>query len=354
MNSWKSFLVAAVVALFALATVSPVALAQAAGQAVTQAPAVVPPSNAEAATPVEFRINVEPSFVFAAFGDLRETELSNHTATDPERRVAIIHAISEMNPSFVTVSGDLVLSGGSEGDWQAWDQETAEWAAKKIPVLPAPGNHDVHRDPLLEKYFQRFPQLRQNRYYSARAGNVLLLCLDSTLPTASGPQFDWMKEKIDHLAKTTEFVVFVLHHPPVTRSADRLLGGGHSVRPTEMALGRWLEDEQKTTDARFVVIAGHVHNYERYEQSKVTYIVSGGGGATPYEIARGPNDFYKDQGPSYHYLRVAVAPGQMRIGMEKLTMANGKPMWNERDSVILTAAHPASVEKPGHQLPKDQ
>ena len=309
-------------------------------------------NHTEATAPVEFTLRVETPFVFAAFGDLRVTELSNHSASDPERRQAIIQAIADLNPAFITVSGDLVLSGGNEADWQEWEKETADWTAKKIPVLPAPGNHDTHGDPLLEKYFRRFPQLRQNRYYSARAANVLLLSLDSTLPTASGPQFDWIKDKLEHLPKGIEFVVFEMHHPPVTHSHDHLLGGGHSERPTEIALARFLEDQQKTSPAKFVVIAGHVHNYERYEENNVTYIVSGGGGATPYEIVRGPDDVYQDPGPSYHYLRITVGAGQMRIGMEKLTMPNGKPVWNERDSVMLKSLTPPNGEKPSQRMPK--
>ena len=351
MNFWKAFARSAGPASMVL-FVCVTAFGQTAPTATQAVPAQTPPSHTETPAPVEFQLKVDLPFVFAAFGDLRETELSNHTASDPERRQAIIHAISELNPAFITVSGDIVLSGGNEADWQEWEKETAEWTAKKIPVMPAPGNHDTHRDPLLAKYFRRFPQLRQNRYYSARAANVLLLSLDSTLPTASGPQFDWLKDKLEHLPKEVEFVVFELHHPPVTHSQDHLLGGGHSERPSERALARFLEDQQKTSAAKFVVIAGHVHNYERYEQNHVTYIVSGGGGATPYEIVRGPNDFYKDPGPSYHYLRITVGAGQMRIVMEKLTMVDGKPTWNERDSVMLKSVTPSAAEEPSQHLPQ--
>jgi hypothetical protein len=34
------------------------------------------------------------------------------------------------------------------------------------------------------------------------------------------------------------------------------------------------------------VSAGHIHNYERLERDGVVYLVSGGGGAAPYEIDR--------------------------------------------------------------------
>ena len=93
---------------------------------------------------MEFRLQVEEPFVFAAFGDLRVTDLANHTSSDPERRQAIIHAIAEINPSFIAISGDLVLNGANVDDWREWDKETAEWKSKKLQVFPAPGNHDTH------------------------------------------------------------------------------------------------------------------------------------------------------------------------------------------------------------------
>jgi Icc-related predicted phosphoesterase len=322
------------------------------GQTVSPIPPASPTGKIDQSKPVELKVEVPRSFLFVALGDLRETQIGNHSASDPERRQAIIHAIAETHPAFVVVSGDLVYNGGNEADWQQWDSETKAWTDEKLAVIPAPGNHDVRGDPLLERYFRRFPALRQNRYYSVRAGNVLILSLDSSLPTATGPQFEWLKEKVEHPGKDTEFVVFLMHHPPVTRSMDHLLGGGHSARPQEIALATWLEDVQKRSTAKLVVIAGHVHNYERYEQNGVTYIVSGGAGATPYMIERAADDVYKDPGASYHYLKIEVAPESMRIGMEKLEMAEGHPVWNERDSVSLTGMGTPGGVKSGVGVPK--
>ncbi len=308
-----------------------------------------------AAVPAEIRIAVQAPFTFAALGDLRETATTNRADSDPERRQAIISGIAQLDPKFVLVAGDLVLRGSSLDDWQQWDAETAEWTQRKMTVLPALGNHDLCCDPktVLENYFSRFPQLRRSRYYSARADNVMVLALDSSMPTVSGSQFDWMKDKLEHLPRPVQYVVFLIHHPPMTKSWDRAPGGGHSTRVSELALGRYLEEQQKKTPAKFVVISGHVHNYERYERGGVTYIVSCGGGATPYEVERGEDDAYKERGPTYHYLQIGVSGAQMRIGMRKLQMVNGKPVWNERDSVTIQATAPRRQERPGSQLPPD-
>ena len=63
-----------------------------------------------------------------------------------------------------------------------WDSETAVWREKKIPVYPTLGNHDLHGDEkvALANYFERFPDLKSSRYYSVRAGNTLMLVLDSS------------------------------------------------------------------------------------------------------------------------------------------------------------------------------
>ncbi len=67
---------------------------------------------------------------------------------------------------------------------------------------------------------------------------------------------------------------------PIPRK--RFWGGGHSARAREQALAKMLEERQLKTRPHFIVFSGHVHNYERYEHHGVTYIVTGGGGATPY------------------------------------------------------------------------
>jgi acid phosphatase type 7 len=303
------------------------------------------PAQGPTGPAVELKIDVKNAFEFAAFGDLRETNVANHTSSDPERRQAIIAAMAALDPKFILVSGDLVLNGENGADWAQWDLETSAWKEKRIELLPALGNHDLHGNltTALGNYFQRFPELKQSRYYSARAGNVLVLVLDTALPTTSGPQFDWMKDKVEHLSKDTAFVLFLLHHPPVTHSSDS--AGGHSIRPAEAVLGRWLEETQAKSAARFVVMAGHVHNYERYERNNVLYFVSGGGGATPYMIPRAAEDAYKEPGPTYHYLKIDVDGPKMRIGMEKLEMEAGKAVWNERDVVSLTVGGAGNAKK---------
>lgn len=302
----------------------------------------LPTRAQEAAT---LTLPVRTPFTFVAYGDLRETTPANTTDSDPIRRQALIKAIAQLDPAFILVSGDLPLRGDNPADWAQWDKETEPWREANIPVFPTLGNHDLRGDPkvALDNYFRRFPALKRSRYYTVRAANVLVITLDSSMDQPGNPQMQWLDEQLSAIPSDVDFVVFDMHHPPYTRSSDTLPTGGHSERPSERSLGRHLEAIQQHTRARFLVFAGHVHNYERYEHGGVVYIVTGGGGAEPYVIPRGEDDFYRDPGPTYHYCLLNVDKGRLDFSMVKLEMRGKKATYLKRDSFTLVAPQAASA-----------
>jgi hypothetical protein len=293
--------------------------------------------------PVELEPQLNTPFRFVAYGDTRFTDPNDTTASNAAVRRALVQAIAEVHPAFISIGGDIVYNGYDVNDWSTWDTETAVWREQNIPVYPAFGNHDLHGDQktALANYFQRFPDLKQSRYYSVRAANTLMLMLDSSLDETSGPQGEWLNNKLDNIAADVDFVFIALHHPPYTSSSDRgLYGGGHSARPSEQALAKMLEERQRRTRARFAVLASHVHNYERHEHNGVTYFVTGGGGAHAYPIERAPGDPFSDTRVNYHYLLVEVDRGKSTITMNRLEIDGGKATWTRPDSLTLVA--PAS------------
>ncbi len=303
--------------------------------------------------PVDLQSKVSVPFRFVAYGDTRFTDPSNTEASNPSVRRALVQAIDAAHPAFVSIGGDIAYNGHDLNDWKTWDSETSAWRQHNITVYPALGNHDLHGDQkiALSNYFQRFPDLHESRYYSVRAANTLMLALDSSLDELSGPQGDWLASKLDHLPADVDFVFLVMHHPPYTSSSDsKKYGGGHSARPTEQALAKMLEARQQHTTARFVVIAGHVHNYERHEHGGVTYFVTGGGGAHAYPIERAPGDSYPDNRINYHYLLAEVDRGKLKITMNRLELTDGKATWTQPDSVTITvpALAPAKAAAAGH------
>jgi Icc-related predicted phosphoesterase len=299
--------------------------------------------------PVELQPKISLPFRFVAYGDTRFTDPKNTEAANPSVRQALVQGIAEAHPAFISIGGDIAYNGNDVNDWKIWDKETAVWSKNKIPVYPALGNHDLHGDlkVALANYFQRFPDLQSNRYYSVHAANTLLLMLDSSLDETSGPQGEWLVHKLDTLPADVDFVCLVLHHPPYTDSSDQLPSGGHSARYPEQALAQMLEERQAHTRARFVVIAGHVHNYERHEHNGVTYFVTGGGAARPYMIVRKPGDPLLGKDVNYHYLLVEVDRGKMKVIMNRLELADGKATWTTPDSVEVTApaTMPAKASK---------
>src|SRR5262249_26913070 len=256
--------------------------------------------------------------------------------------------IADAHRDVVTFGGDIAYNGDKPEDWKVYDQETAVWRERRIPVYPALGNHDLHGNVTvaLRNYFARFPRLRRNRFYSVQGSNWMMLTLDSALDEVSGPQGTWLGRRLDHLPARTSFVFIVLHHPPYTSSSDeKTFGGGHSARPAEQNLAAYLEQRQAGLRARIVVFAGHVHNYERHEHGGVIYFVTGGGGAHAYPITRAADDPFQSQEINYHYLMVEIGRRELKATMNRLEIKDGVPTWTQPDSITISAARPRSPVK---------
>jgi acid phosphatase type 7 len=301
-------------------------------------------SNAQ--TSVDLQLKVSEPFHFVAYGDTRFHDPKDTDAASPPVRVALVQAIAEANPAFICFTGDIVYNGYDVNDWKVWDTETAVWRQRNIPIYPALGNHDLHGDEkvALGNYFQRFPDLKNSRYYSVRAANTLTLVLDSSLDETSGPQGVWLAGKLDNIPADVDFVFLMFHHPPYTSSSDaKIFGGGHSARPGEQHLGKMLEERQAHARVHFVVFSGHVHNYERHEHGGVTYFVSGGGAAHAYPIERAPDDPFQSKEVNYHYLLVEVDHQQLKITMNRLQLNDGKAVWTQPDLVKIAAPAPVNA-----------
>jgi Icc-related predicted phosphoesterase len=265
-------------------------------------------------------------------------------------RVALVKAIAEADPAFVCFTGDIVYNGPDVNDWKVWDSETEPWRKKHITIYPALGNHDLHKpeEVALGNYFQRFPDLKNSRYYSVRIANTLMLVLDSAIDEAGGAQDRWLTAKLDSIPSDVDFVALMFHHPPYTSSSDdKKYGGGHSARSTEQRLAKVLEERQAHTRFKFVVFSGHVHNYERHEHGGVTYFVSGGGAAHAYPIERAADDPFQSKEINYHYLLVEVDKQQMKVTMNRLDLTSGKAVWSQPDSVTITTPAVVGVKAAG-------
>ena len=172
--------------------------------------------------------------------------------------------------------------------------------------------------------------------------------LDSNVSNPDNEQWKWLLERLGNVPEGVQYLFIVQHHPAMTHSSGRLPGGGHSLRPVDQRLASLLEESRKRLNLPDVVLAGHVHNYERYVHGGVIYITAGGGGATPHEIPRDPADLYQAPGSTYSYCRVTVDRNSLSFQMIKVQIANQQPSFTVEDSFQLGQGH----AKPAAASPK--
>jgi acid phosphatase type 7 len=267
-----------------------------------------------------------------AYGDMRFTDPSNTTVTNPTARRALVAKIAEEKPDVLLLSGDIPYSGAVANDYAVYRGETAAWRAAGLKVFPAMGNHELHGGNSLENWWNAFPELKGRRWYSVGYGESYFITLDSNLDlTPGGTQSAWLAKQLEGLPKGTKYVFVSLHHPPM---ADPIaFVPSHNVRPNEAALAVQLEAAAKHVAAKIIVIAGHVHAYMRFERNGVVYLVSGGGGATQHLISRSANDLYQNSVyPNFHYVKFESEHGALKATMYRL---NDKGGFEKSDSFLV-------------------
>jgi Icc-related predicted phosphoesterase len=92
-------------------------------------------------------------------------------------------------------------------------------------------------------------------------------------PTRLDDQIDFLTQT---LADTDLPTIVVFHHPPYSCGSY-----GHDESIQENWVTRFDDDV-------FLVLSGHEHNYQRFEDSGTTYVVTGGGGAALTELSDCP------------------------------------------------------------------
>lgn len=283
---------------------------------------------------------VPKRWTIIAYGDTRFTDPANHEVTNPEARRALVKKIADEHPDALLISGDLPYNGADANDYAVFESETRIWRDEKLRVYPALGNHELHGDEIREPnhWWSAFPELKGRRWYSVEFGNAYILCVDSDLPLTEGSrQQMWLADQLDHLPGKTQFVFLVLHHPPV---ADSILNNhSHDVRPNERALALFLKQKAPTIHASLIVVAGHIHNYQRFYQDGIVYLVSGGGGAKPYPVARTSGDLYQDPSfPNYHCILFRYDGNKLDATMVRLADSSGQgPKWEVKDQFTIPA-----------------
>jgi hypothetical protein len=285
-------------------------------------------------------IGANPKLI--VYGDQRFTDPANTKVTNPKVRRLLVQKIAEEHPSAVLMNGDVPYSGDVENDYAVFRTETKVWRDEHLHVFPALGNHEFHGDPYqaLDHWWTAFPELRNRRWYSVELGKfIYTIALDSnTSLLKGGDQWNWLNGQLMNLPKTTRFVVLSLHHPPVADFQTRY-SVDHNPRPNEIALRDYIESIAPQLKAQIIVSAGHIHNYERFEQKGVTFLVTGGGAASPVKVDRAPDDLYQDpRYPNYHFLEFVLKGDDLNAKMYRLVDPSADtPTWEVKDTFTIHA-----------------
>ena len=291
--------------------------------------------------PPRFEVPVhQGGLTFVVYGDTRFTSLEG--VANAAARRALVDRIATENPAAILIGGDLVYQGSRTDDYATYRTETLEWARRGIPVFPVLGNHEYRGcngddSACLQNWWLAFPDLhlRPHHWYSVSIGpSILALMLDSDQPlTVGSAQRSWLEKEVSGADRRFKFILIVLHYPPVR---DPVFPHGKD----EAEIESYLTATAGSLRAQVVVIGSHVHNYERFSRSGVTYLVSGGGGAKPVPAFRMSGELSQlTTAVNFHYLRFRLENGRLTgtmVRFESNDDGTGDP-WSEPDRFEVTA-----------------
>jgi hypothetical protein len=276
---------------------------------------------------------------FITYGDTRFTQRDG--VANPVARRALIGRMASETPAAIFIGGDLVYDGGSPEDYETYRTETDVWLQAKIPIFPALGNHefrgcDQDATPCLVNWWRAAAPngVRPFRWYSVALGpKILVLLLDSDSSLKSGSeQRIWFEQQITNPRSQVEFVLVVLHYPPVR---DPIFPRAKDEAQVE----RYLSKHSHSLQARVVVVGSHIHNYERFLRRDVTYLVSGGGGAKPVPVLRLFGELSRlHTAENFHYMRFRFEGGVLQGSMVRFEPGrNAETAWTEPDRFEIKA-----------------
>jgi hypothetical protein len=179
--------------------------------------------------------------------------------------------------------GDLAYRHGTAEDFANCFDPV--WGRHKARMRPSPGNHEYESSGA-QPYFDYFGGLAGpsgQGYYSFRAGDWLVLSLNSNLPVGgSTAQGQWIRSELS--ASSSRCTLAYFHHP--------LYSSGPNGDNARLA-GLWQMLYEQGVD---VIIGAHEHMYERYapmspdgqrnDARGIRQFIVGTGGAGLYTVMR--------------------------------------------------------------------
>jgi hypothetical protein len=229
------------------------------------------------------------AFSFAAIGD---------SGIGSPEQYAVADRIVTLDPEFVLHTGDVIYPSGQASGYDPFFFQPYQALARRAPIYPSLGNHDYGTaggQPYLDAfYLPHNNPAETERYYSFDWGNAHFTALDfNTGPDEA--QLDWLR---DDLRATDQTWKIVFYHQAIYSSGPHGYEGWVEAKRALLAP----IFEQHDVD---LVLNGHDHDYERsLPINGVVYFVTGGGGASLYQVNSQPFSAYAET--THHTLFVTV------------------------------------------------
>jgi hypothetical protein len=237
------------------------------------------------------------AYRFVVYGDTR-------TRHDVHRRV-VEALLRNGTPDFVLHTGDLVENGNDSSMWPVFFDIEKD-LLRQTAFFPSLGNHERNS----REYYDFFQVTTP--YYSFDWGNGHFIVLNSDLGNAAistrakdqfwAEQTAWLEEDLRKSQKADFRFVFA-HHPPMTAVARR-----QGENPQMTALMPMFEKYRVTAG-----FFGHDHNYQHYLKNGIHYVITGGGGAPLYDVAKPPDGITLKVVSTEHFVTVSIDGATARV-----------------------------------------
>lgn len=175
-----------------------------------------------------------------------------------------VRKINLLQPEFVMSVGDLIQGGTRDRPLinMQWLEFRSFVDQLEMPFFFVPGNHDLSNEVMADEWMKRFGK----SYYHFVYRDVLFLCLNTEDPPPtkmSTAQRDYVARALAENPKVRWTLVFM--HKPLWDYEEET---------------GWREIEALLKGRKHTVIAGHRHEYTKFERNDQSYIVLASTGAS--------------------------------------------------------------------------
>lgn len=230
---------------------------------------------------------------------------------DENQQDKVCRAMLGTRPDLILHTGDVVYPAGEREDYPAGFFQPFAPLIATVPLYPTLGNHDVKTQggaPFLETFFTPTNGVEPDgRTYSFDWANVHFTCLDvQTTPyDASSAQLAWLER--DLAATDRRWRVVWFHNPAIGASRH---GDDQGIKENVVPIL-----ERHGVD---LCLTGHDHVYARFfPLGDVTYVTTGGGGKSLYEVNDDPRLAYAES--VFHFVQVEVDGDELTLSATDAT-----------------------------------